>query len=65
MPRITIDNDLLQKAMEVSKIDTQKGVVEQAIREFVSNRTRKDLRDLVGKIRFADGYDPKALRRGE
>ncbi|MCD8138478.1 MAG: type II toxin-antitoxin system VapB family antitoxin [Planctomycetaceae bacterium] len=61
---IVIDDDMMQTAMEVSGIRTKKGVVEQAIREFVARRTRKDIRDLRGKIRFADGYDYKAGRKG-
>ncbi|MCD8352001.1 MAG: type II toxin-antitoxin system VapB family antitoxin [Planctomycetaceae bacterium] len=61
---IVIDDEVMQTAMEVSGIRTKKGVVEQALREFVARRTRKDIRDLRGKIRFADGYDYKALRKG-
>jgi len=26
---------------------------------------RKDIFDLIGKVKFADGYDHKALREGE
>lgn len=62
---IVIDDEIMRTAMEVSGITTKKGVVEQAIKEFVANRTRKNLRDLRGKIRFADGFDYKALRKGK
>ena len=51
--------------MEVSGIRTKKGVVEQALREFVENRTRKNLAELRGKIRFADGYDYTSHRRSK
>ncbi len=61
---IVIDDAIMQAAMEISGIRTKKAVVEQAIREFIANRTRKNLIDLRGKIRFADGYDHKALRKG-
>ncbi len=61
---IVIDDGIMRTAMEVSGIRTKKRVVEQAMQEFVANRTRKDLRDLRGKIRFADGYDHAALRKG-
>lgn len=61
---IVLDDEMMRTAMEVSGIRTKKGVVEQAIREFVSRRTRKNLADLKGKIRFAEGYDYAALRKG-
>ncbi len=62
---IMIDDEMMQAAMEVSGIRTKKGVVEQAIREFVAHRTRKDLRELRGRVRFADDYDHTALRKGK
>ncbi len=61
---IVIDDEMMRAAMEVSGIRTKKDVVEQAIQEFVARRTRKNLADLRGKIRFADGYEYKALRKG-
>lgn len=62
---IVIDDELMRTAMEVSGIRTKKDVVEQAMREFVANRKKKDLRDLRGKIRFADGYDYKEQRKNK
>ena len=62
---IVIDDEIMRTAMEVSGIRTKKGVVEQALREFVENRTRKNLAELRGKIRFADGYDYTSHRRSK
>jgi Arc/MetJ family transcription regulator len=59
-----IDDALMARAIEVSGIKTKKELVEQAIQEFVERRTRKDLSDLKGKIRFAGGYDYTAAREG-
>ena len=59
---IVIDDEIMRKAMAVSGIKTKKEVVNQAMEEFVANRTRKDLRDLFGKIQFAEGYDYKETR---
>lgn len=59
---IVIDDGIMQTAMEVSGISTQKDVVEQAMREFVERRTRKNLADLRGKIRFADDYGTPARK---
>lgn len=59
---IVIDDDLMRKAMEVSGLKTKKEVVEKAMIEFVASRTRKDLRELRGKIKFANDYDYQAMR---
>ena len=61
---IEIDDSLMQKAMDISGLKTKKEVVERAMIEFVANRSRKDLKDLRGKIQFADDYDYKAMRGG-
>ena len=59
---IEIDEKTMEQAFSVSGFKTKKEIVGQALKEFVRNRTRKDLTDLRGKIRFADSYDYKALR---
>lgn len=61
---IVIDEDTMRTAMEISGIRTKKGVVEQAIREFIAVRSKKSLKDLRGQIQFADGYDHTAHRKG-
>lgn len=61
---IVIDDEMMRQAMAVSGIKTKRGVVEQAIQEFVARRTRKDLLELRGRVQFADDYDYKALREG-
>ncbi|MCL2081153.1 MAG: type II toxin-antitoxin system VapB family antitoxin [Oscillospiraceae bacterium] len=59
---IVIDDGIMQKAMYLSGLQTKKEVVERALSEFVANHSRKNLMDLKGKIKFADGYDYKAMR---
>jgi Transcription regulator of the Arc/MetJ class len=61
---IVLDDNLMKAAMEASGLKTKKEVVEKALIEFVERHTRKNLKDLMGKIQFADGYDYKALREG-
>ena len=51
----------MKKPFSVSDFKTKKEIVEQALKEFVRNRTRKNLTDLRGKITFADGYDYKVM----
>jgi Arc/MetJ family transcription regulator len=60
---IVLDDRLVGEAMRLSGINTKKGVVDAALRDFVAVRSRKNLMDLKGKIRFADGYDYKETRR--
>jgi len=61
---IVIDDNLIAAAMEISELRTKKAVVDLALREYVDNRTRMNLLDLRGKIKFAEGYDHRALREG-
>jgi len=60
---IVIDDELMEKAMIISGLSTKKEVVNKALLEFVQNRSRRDLKELRGKIQFADGYDYKSLRK--
>jgi Arc/MetJ family transcription regulator len=67
--------EMVKQAMLLSGLKTEKEVIEQALREFLSYRTSEDNRtpeeirranqawmELEGKIEFADGYDYKATR---
>jgi len=60
---IVIDDHLMAEAQKLSKIRTKRELVETALREFIANRRRKDLRDLRGKIAFREDYDYKEMRR--
>ena len=59
---LMIDNDLVNEAMELSDAKTKKRVIENALIEYVERRKKKDLRDIKGMIKFAEGYDYKAMR---
>lgn len=59
---IVLDDALVQEAFRYTLVRTKKDLVEEALKEFVRNRSKKDLRDLRGKIKFSEGYDYKALR---
>jgi len=60
---IVIDDALIKEAMKLSNLKTKKEVVNLALKEFVQNRKRKNLKDLKGKIEFAEDYDYKNMRR--
>ena len=60
---IVIDDELLEEAFSVSKTRTKKSLVEEALRELIRFRKRRDLTELAGSIEFYKGYDHKKLRR--
>ena len=62
---IVLDEELVREALRLSGAKTKKELVDEALREFVENRRRLDLRDLAGKVKFADRYDHKKLREGK
>ncbi len=60
---ILLDDNLVKEAFSFAKgVNTKKSLVDLALREFIETHRRKDLRELRGKIEFADNYDYKALR---
>jgi len=61
---IVLDEKLLKEALKYSKSHTKKSLIHEALKEFVENRKRKDLRELKGKIQFMEDYDYKQLRKG-
>jgi Arc/MetJ family transcription regulator len=62
---IVLDDSLVKQALKLSRVKTKKELVNQALKEFVENRKRLNLMDLVGKIEFAKNYNYKALRIGK
>ena len=62
---IVIDDDLIEKAREVTGLPTMRAIVHEALRSLVESRSRESLLDLKGKIRFAPDYDYKAMRSGD
>ena len=62
---IIMDDELVKEAFQYSdNITTKKELVETALREYVINRKRKNLKELRGKILFQDDYDYKLMREG-
>jgi Arc/MetJ family transcription regulator len=59
-----LNDELINEAFKFSqRISTKKELIETALREYVDNRKRKNLRELKGKIKFSDDYDYKAMRK--
>ena len=62
---VELDDKLVDEALRLSRAKTKRGVIHEALKEFVENRKRHNLLDLAGKIRFVDNYDYKAMRKGK
>jgi Arc/MetJ family transcription regulator len=62
---IVLDDVLVEEAFRHSNAKTKRELVDLALREFVENHKRKDVRELRGKISFHPGYDYKRLREGK
>ncbi len=60
---VEIADELVKAAQEMTGEKDASAAIEQIVRRVLEGRQRhKDLLDLVGKIEFYEGYDPKALR---
>jgi Arc/MetJ family transcription regulator len=59
---LSIDPDLIAKALEVSGERTKKAAVTKALHEFIARRRQKRLLDLMGKLEWDPSYDYKAER---
>ncbi len=60
---IVLDDNLVEKALRLSGINTRKELINTALSEFIQNHSRLDIRDLKGKLSFRADYDYKKLRK--
>ena len=61
---IVLNDELVEEAFRHTDAKTKRELVDVALREFVENHKRKDIRELRGRISFHPGYDYKKLREG-
>lgn len=61
---IVLDDGLVKEALRYAQVRTKRELVDLALREFVAARKRKDLRELVGKVKLDPTYDYKKTRIG-
>jgi Arc/MetJ family transcription regulator len=59
---LSIDPELLDRALEVSGERTKKAAVTKALQEFIARRQQKRLLELLGQLEWDDGFDYKAER---
>lgn len=59
---LSLDPDLIERAVEVSGERTKKAAVTRALEEFIARRRQKRLLDLMGKLEWDKSFDYKAER---
>ena len=60
---IVLNDKLVEEAFKFSQsVSTKRELIEIALKEYVDNRKRKNLKELKGKIKFSDNYDYKTMR---
>jgi hypothetical protein len=59
---LSIDPELIERALELSGERTKKAAVTKALQEFIARRRQKRLLDLMGKLEWDIAYDYKAER---
>lgn len=61
---IVLDEELVREALRYTEVGSKRELVDQALREFVAARKRRDMRELRGMVRLRPSYDHKRLREG-
>jgi len=59
---LAINEDLLDKALELGGYKSKKDTVNAALEEFIRRRNAKELINLFGKIEYDDSHDYKKMR---
>ena len=59
---LSIDPELIERALAVSGERTKKAAVTKALVEFVARRRQKGLLDLMGKLEWDESFDYKKER---
>lgn len=60
---LSIDPDLLERALEVSGERTKKATVNRALEEFIARRSQRRLLELMGKLEWDTRFDYKQERQ--
>lgn len=59
---LSLDPDLLDRAVKVSGERTKKAAVTRALEEFIARRSQKRLVELMDKLEWDESFDYKAER---
>ena len=59
---LSLDPDLIDRALKVSGERTKKAAVTRAPEEFIARRRQKRIVELMGKLEWDESFDYKAER---
>jgi hypothetical protein len=59
---LSLDPDLIDRALQVSGERTKKAAVTRALEEFIARRRQKRIVELMGKLEWDRSFDYKAER---
>ena len=59
---LSLDPDLIDRALKLSGERTKKAAVTRALEEFIARREQKHLLDLMGNLEWDNSFDYKAER---
>jgi Arc/MetJ family transcription regulator len=59
---IVLNDELVAEAFALTGVQTEKELIDLALRELVRVRRKKDLSELAGRVSLRDDFDHKALR---
>ena len=59
---LSIDPDLIERALKVSGERTKRAAVTLALHEFIARRNQKRLTDLMGSLEWDHSFNVKAER---
>ena len=62
---LAIDDKLIEMAREIGKHKTKKGVVTEALHEYIQRRRQSQIIDMFGKVDYESDYDYKKLRQSK
>lgn len=62
---LSLDPDLIDRALKVSGERTKKAAVTRALEEFIARRRQKRIVELMGKLEWDTSFDYKAERSRE
>jgi Arc/MetJ family transcription regulator len=60
---IVLDDALVKEASHYANVSSKRELIDLALREFIANHRRRDIRELFGKVKIASDYDYKKMRR--
>lgn len=60
---IVLNEKLVKEAFRYAPVTTKRELVEIALREYIQNHKRRNVKELRGKVKIRPDYDYKELRK--